>query len=59
MGTLNAPWGAVDAITVTRDNARKRKRPRKSSGSHQSSMQTGLLALEELEAQTRDLLDHS
>ena len=61
VGSLNAPWGAVEAIAVTRDNARKRKpkRPRKSSKSHQSSMQTGLLALEELEAQTRDLLDHS
>ena len=59
VGTLNAPSEAVEVVPVKRTYVRKRKRPRKSSGMDPSSMQSGLLALEELEAQTRDLLTSS
>ena len=57
VGVLNAPPSDTEeAVQVKRNSVRKRKRPRKSSGLHESSMQSGLLALEELEAHTRDLL---
>ena len=59
VGTLNAPSEAMEVVPAKRTYARKRKRPRKSSGMDPSSMQSGLLALEELEAQTRDLLNSS